>query len=351
MQSPKIRTVAYKGSKRKLLDEIKKFADEINAKSFFDGFSGTGIVSAHMRSNGLHVTGNDLNAASGIYGNVFLKGYDQTIVKKALSEINSVLPKHGWLTENYSGTKTRIIRGTGGNREERPLAYLSKNAMKLDAARDWVENCSLGKNEKDALIFSILLGADKVFNNSNDQKSSFKEWTTAAKKDVVFISPTFISGPQGTQTTKDIFSITKSSYYDLVYLDPPYTHGVLYPACYHLSDSIALWDKPKLDHTYALPRPDRAAFRTKGDEAGGLYSKKSAPVLFDELIGSFNCKRIVLSYSDAPRNTISIEQLWDICKKHGQVSVVEKNHPICTQSNNLRKISTSLKEVFIVVDR
>ena len=131
MQSPKIRTVAYKGSKRKLLAEIKKFADEINAKSFFDGFSGTGIVSAHMRSNGLRVTGNDLNAASGIYGNVFLKGYDQPIVEKAISEINNVLPKRGWITENYSGTKIRTIRGTGGNKEERPLAYLPKNAMKL----------------------------------------------------------------------------------------------------------------------------------------------------------------------------------------------------------------------------
>ncbi len=60
----KINTVAYKGSKRKLLENIERFAEEIEAETVFDGFSGTGIVSAFLRSKGYVVCANDLNESS-----------------------------------------------------------------------------------------------------------------------------------------------------------------------------------------------------------------------------------------------------------------------------------------------
>ena len=44
----KFKTVAYKGSKRKLLNDIELIASDIGARTVFDGFSGTGIVSAHL---------------------------------------------------------------------------------------------------------------------------------------------------------------------------------------------------------------------------------------------------------------------------------------------------------------
>ena len=75
----RIKTVAYKGSKRKLLNDIEFFARAINANTFFDGFSGTGIVSAHMRAKGYTVYANDISESSRIYG-VFLAGYDLNTV-------------------------------------------------------------------------------------------------------------------------------------------------------------------------------------------------------------------------------------------------------------------------------
>ena len=35
----KIKTVAYKGSKRRLLEDIEALAKEVRAKTVFDGFS------------------------------------------------------------------------------------------------------------------------------------------------------------------------------------------------------------------------------------------------------------------------------------------------------------------------
>jgi len=240
----KIKTVAYKGSKRKLLENIEHYAQEINAKSFFDGFSGTGIVSAYMRHQGYLVTANDISCSSYIYGSVFLRSFDEEIVKNHLSIMNSLDPYSGWLTKNYSGTRKRTIRGTGGRVEERPVGFVRSNAMKIDAAREYIEELhDVGEREKNALIFAVILSADKVFNNYNDQKSALKKWTKAATKDVIFSSPTYIAGQEGIQLMDNIEQLSPRA--DLVYYDPPYTHGVLYPSCYHLNDSIARWDKTR----------------------------------------------------------------------------------------------------------
>ena len=347
----KFKTVAYKGSKRKLLENIEHYAEEIGAKTVFDGFSGTGIVSAHMRSKGYTVAANDLNHSSYIYGSVFLNGYNPEIVSEYIEQLNSLQPLPGWLTENYGGARARVIRGTNGSVEKRPRGFTAANAAKLDAARDFLESQKekISLNDYNALVFSIILAADKVFNNSNDQKSALKEWIPAALKDVLFSLPTLISGPTGIQTRGDILNLTVGG--DLVYLDPPYTHGVLYASCYHLNDSIARWDKSELDHDYAIARPKAVCFRKNGQKAGGFYNKESAKTAFNKLIGTTRAKRIVLSYSDAPRNTLSITELVEICQKHGEVKIHSFDHRICTQPKVFNKISKELKEFFIVVDK
>jgi len=346
----KFRTVAYKGSKRKLLKNIEHYCIESNADSFFDGFSGTGIVSAYMRSQGYVVTANDLNYSSFIYGSVFLNGYDESVVEEHVKHINSLIPSVGWLTSNYSGEKERVIRGTGEEVESRPLGYTKANAMKIDAARDYVASLEdLSENNKNALVFSIVHAADKVFNNSNDQKSSFKEWTPASKRDIKFEIPTLVTGPVGIQKQGSILELEIKA--DLAYFDPPYTHGVLYASCYHLNDSIARWDKPELDHTYAIPRPKQVCYRKNGKTAGGFYNKKTVDESFHALLGKSDCRRIVLSYSDAPRNVLTIQDLVAICCEHGDVKIESVDHKICTQAKNLNKISTKLKEYFIVIDK
>ena len=197
-------------------------------------------------------------------------------------------------------------------------------------------------------MFSVVLGANEVFNNTSDQKSAFKDWLARAKKDVVFTAPALISGPQGVSLNQDIYGVTSPTA-DMVYLDPPYTHGVLYASCYHLNDSLALWDKPALNACYAIPRPKRASFR--GKPPGKFYSKKTVEDDFKKLISHFsNCGRLVLSYSDAPRNTIKIKDLIKICEAAGSTSIYTVNHKICTQFKKQNKWSDKLKEFFIVID-
>lgn len=342
-----VKTVSYKGSKRKLLPHIVELAKEVEASLVFDGFSGTGIVGAALRNAGCTVLANDLNFSSYIYGRVFLEGFEQKVVSKHIEEMNNLSPKKGWLTQNYSGTVNRKVRGTN-SMFDRPLGLIRKNAMRLDAARDYIENITgLDERTKNALVFSVIRACDVVFNNSNDQKSSFKEWTKKSLKDVRFESPSLVEGPTGTQYKGDIYSINIPEV-DFIYFDPPYTHGVLYASCYHLNDSIALWDKSNLVTSYAVPRPERATFR--GKEPGAFYSKKRVEEDFRKLLTKYKAPRVVLSYSDAPRNTISIERLQDICGEFGNLDVRTIDHKICTQNNSMKKHSDKLKEYFIIID-
>jgi len=138
---------------------------------------------------------------------------------------------------------------------------------------------------------------------------------------------------------------------DFVYLDPPYTHGVLYASCYHLNDSITMWTKPKLDYSYALPRPVEICFRKNGATAGGFYNKRTALESFYNLFNRIKSRRVVLSYSNAPRNILSIDEIKKICLNYGEVSVKEYSHKLCTQPKSLKKISTELKEYFLVIDK
>ena len=344
----KFKTVSFKGSKRKLLPHIEKRINEVNATDVFDGFSGAGIVSGYLRSQGYKVFSNDKMPSCNLFSSVFLNGFNKDAVKKHIDHINWLAGISGWVTNNYSGEKKRKIKGV--NRiESRPLGFTKSNAMKIDVARDYAELIA-DENDRNAVIFSIILAMDKAFNNTNDQKSCLKSWTASALADIVFHMPTLVEGPKGEVCSGDILDIKRKNY-DVVYLDPPYTSGVLYDTCYHLNDSIALWDQPALDSDYAVPRPERAAYRKKNKSAGAYYSKPRAVEDFTKLLKSFDCKRIILSYSDAPRNILTFEELATICKSQGTLTIDAINHKICSQPNSLKKISTKLTEFLFIIDK
>ena len=344
----KFKTVAYKGSKRKLLDDIDNLVKEVEAETFLDGFSGSGIVSAYFRDKGYTVFANDKMPSCNLFSRVFLHGYNKKKVDKHIKHLNALKGAIGWITNNYSGEKKRMIKGIK-KIESRPLGFIKKNAMKIDAAREYAETIS-DLRDKEAVIFSITLAMNKVFNNSNDQKSCLKDWSQGSLDNIIFEPPTLVSGKQGIVFSGDVDSVSRKNY-GVVYLDPPYTNGVLYDSCYHLNDSLVLWDKPKLDTSYAIPRPSRAVFRKNKKTAGKFYSKKSAVDDFKNLLGYFDAKRIVLSYSDAPRNILKKDQLIEISQAIGNLKIIEREHKICSQNNKQKKISNKLKEFFFVIDK
>jgi adenine-specific DNA methylase len=344
----KFTTVGYKGSKRKLLEDIEKLVAEVDPVTVLDGFSGSGIVSGYLRSKGYTVYANDKMDSCNLFSKVFLHGYDKNRVKSHIDHMNKMKGVTGWFTKNYSGEKARMIKGIK-KIESRPLGFTKANAMMLDEAREYAETIA-DEKDRNAVIFSVVLAMDAVFNNSNDQKSCLKTWTKKAKSKVKFASPTLVTGKQGFVFSGEVTSLKKKDY-DVVYLDPPYTNGVLYDSCYHLNDSMCLWDKPALDYDFAIPRPQRAIFRKNKKTAGMFYSKKKANEDFKTLLNYFDANRVILSYSDAPRNIIDKNSLIEICKEVGDFKIIERDHKICTQAKSQKKTSKKLKEFFFIIDK
>jgi len=345
----KYNTIGFKGSKRKLLKTITELTLEVeDIETFYDGFSGSGIVSAHMRQSGLEVYASDKSPSAALYASVFLTGFDKELVGMAIKKINNLTGKKGWIYKNYSGNFLRPVRGETAP-QWRPRAFTLANGQKLDAIFDYIHSLQ-SSAEKNALLFSAIIAMNKVFNGTNDQKSSLKKWSASSKKSVVLETPTLIEGISGIVEHCDIFDISNTEV-DVVYLDPPYTTGVLYDACYHLNDSVVLWDKPSVDNSFALPRPDRVCFKKNQKCAGAFYMKKTVHDDFDNLLKKFDCKRIILSYSNGPRNAISFADLLLICQKHGNVTVYDQDHKICMQPKSMKKQQKNLVEYFFVIDK
>lgn len=345
----RIKTIGFKGSKRRLINNIISLIEELDGvNTVFDGFSGSGIVSANLRNHGYEVTANDKNYFSYIFAKVFLEGYD----KKEFNQYFDILQEQsypGWITENYSGTQMRVPRGSN-TLQERPLGYTLENAQNIDGIREMIDALDISQRTRNAYICSLILAADKVFNNTGDQKSAFKEWLPAALKPLRLIPPANISGITGQAFNEDILSSSIPDIYDLIYLDPPYSNGVLYESSYQVSNSIALWDKPELDKSYAIPRRIDAAFG-KSKTAGKFYSKKTIEQDFKDVLEHYKCRYALVSYSDAPRNLIQIQDLVDICYEHGTVTTYALDHKICTQFSMQNKQHTKLKEYLILVQR
>ena len=193
----KYKTTGFKGSKRKLLPAITKLTLEVeDVETFYDGFSGSGIVSAHMRHNGLEVFSSDKSPSAALYAGVFLNGFDKDLVEKEIKKINNLTGKKGWIFKNYSGNFLRPVRGEASP-QWRPRAFSVSNGQKLDAIFDYIHSLQPSA-EKNALLFSAIIAMNKVFNGTNDQKSSLKEWSSSSKKDVRLEVPTLIEGIRGT---------------------------------------------------------------------------------------------------------------------------------------------------------
>lgn len=72
--APRTEGIKYAGSKLKLLPHILWLASKTNAKTVFDGFSGSTRVSQAFARYGYEVISNDKAIWSGVIGQCYLKG-------------------------------------------------------------------------------------------------------------------------------------------------------------------------------------------------------------------------------------------------------------------------------------
>ena len=303
----------YIGSKYSLLDFIDYGITRVSGyKSgtgciFADLFAGTGVVGSAYKAKGCEVLANDIQ----YYSYVLNKHYIENIPplnSDLLDELNSVEPLAGFIFNNY-------CEGSSSGRNY----FTNENGKKCDAIRTYLEEIhTLGKitdNEYFYYLASLINSIDKYANTASVYAAFLKHIKKTAAKDFKLSLLPVISGKPGKVYNEDVNVLIKKIKGDILYLDPPYNTRQ-YSANYHILETIARYDNPKLSGITGL--------RDYKDQKSTFCSKRTSCESFNDLIKNADFKYIFLSYNN--EGIMPVDTISEIMSGYGTYSVFTKEY-------------------------
>lgn len=355
--------IAYIGNKRKLLPLIYKAIENAGVSpnekiSFFDVFSGSGVVSRFAKYLGFEVYSNDWEYYAYVLNRGFLEFNESDIKKifgsqsefeKILNEINS-LPEpsedNQYIAKYYAPKEFDVEQAD--YKTER-LFYTRENALAIDKIRNWIENYQV-KNKKISdevesdfvreklfylLLANLLYESATHTNTSGVFKAFHKEFGGHGKDALSRIMKKIELHPLVLIDSKAKVHVyqenanelaRKIKGIDIAYLDPPYNQHQ-YGSNYHMLNTIAKWDKIpaplELNSKGVLKK--KAAIREDWVNTRSEYCyRDSAEESFEDLIMHLDARYIFISYSTD--GIIPFERMREICTKRGRLSLVTNEY-------------------------
>ena len=380
--------IAYIGNKRKLLPLIDQALADITGGSagglrFADLFSGSGVVARFARYKGMLVSANDWEPYAGVLGKAWLEPDERKIkeisaksgfadgmdgIFKTMNSLEDPPEHERYLSKYYSALSND--RNKTDFRKER-LFYTRENALKLDAARNYIDKLTdrvkhvLSSEElslfKAYLLAPVIYEAATHVNTSGVFKAYHhgfggygRDALNRITSGVYFEIPLIINRVPGKMYTSDALELVKSgavSGSDIVYLDPPYNQHQ-YGSNYHLLNTIVMWDRIpeplELGEDGSLKR--KAAIRKDWVKTRSDYCyASSAENAFSGLLENLDAENLIISYSTD--GIIPINRLIDISQKYGRVRLIA--NPYITYRGGRQSSSRKNKnlEFLLVVEK
>lgn len=314
----------YIGSKFSILSYIDEVIEDFAAPkkniTFCDIFAGTGAVSNYFKEKGYNIIANDIQYFSYVTLKGLIENSDELKFEKLTKKhidpfvcLNGLNGKKGFIYKNYSlgGTK----------RCEFKRQYFSDyNARKIDAARikieKWKKKQLITDNEYFYLIACLIEAADKVANTASVYEAFLKDLKKSAQKTIV-IKPLklIFKNKKYNIYNKDSKDLIKEIKGDILYLDPPY-NSRKYDTNYHMLETIALYDNPKIK--------GKTGVRVEDTKKSNYCIKDKAARELEDLIKNAKFKYILLSYND--EGIITEKEIQEIMSKYGKYKKYEKRH-------------------------
>ncbi len=329
-ESPSTEGIKYAGSKLKLIPQILELARKVNAKSVFDGFSGTTRVSQAFAQRGYAVVSNDHAVWSEVFATCYLKGKAPREYRPLIEHLNALAPKDGWFTKFYGGDSKE--------KEQPKRPWQIHNTRKLDAIREEIEKLSLDPVEKCVALTSLILALDQVDSTLGHFVSYLRKWSPRSYKTISLRVPAIVGGERAHAHRihrAEIFEVVDNVQTDIAYYDPPYGSNnekmppsrVRYASYYHLWTTICLNDQPALfgkvnRRTDTSDTVANSAFEDFRRSSDGRFIAVKA---IRKLLASTRSQHIILSYSSGGRATSEeLSEAIECCGK--LIEVVEVDY-------------------------
>ena len=314
----------YIGSKYSILsyiDEvIEDFVKPKNTVTLCDIFAGTGVVSKYFKEKGYNIIANDIEYFSYVTLKGLIENSDELKFEKLTKKhidpficLNGLNGKKGFIYRNYS------LGGT--HKKEFKRQYFSdENARKIDAIRikieKWKKKKLITELEYYYLIACLIEASDKVANTASVYEAFLKDLKKSAYKPIILTPLELVFKNKKyeiyNEDSKDLIRKIKG---DILYLDPPYNNRK-YDTNYHILETIALYDNPKIK--------GKTGLRIEDTKKSNYCIKDKASLELEDLIKNAKFKYILLSYND--EGIIPIKKIEEIMKKYGKYKRYEKRH-------------------------
>lgn len=321
----------YIGSKIKLLpfieESILSVVDD-NCKVFCDLFAGTGTVGSHFKEKGFKVIANDIQYYSYVLNKQLIDNHHEfefnnlseqipKLIKSKLEDKKDIVCDY--LTK-LEGKKKFIYKNYSPSKQSNRMYFTSENAMKCDASRskieEWYQNKNISQNEYFFLIASLIKSMDKYANVLSVYGAYLKSFKKIAQQELVIKAHKLIVNDQSHEVHNlDANELIKTLKADILYLDPPY-NSRQYASNYHVLETIAKYDKPKLHGITGL--------RDYKDQRSLYCLKNSAMETLENLVKTANVKYIFLSYSN--EGIIPQEEIKRILTNKGEYGCFEQKY-------------------------
>lgn len=311
----------YIGSKERLLGFIDAAFEKhgVSGSGLLDAFAGTARVGAHFRKKGWRVVSCDLMYYSHTLARTMIAcertldfsglpcGRQDNPLEKAVSLLNALPPRKGFIWKNYSPEGGRMY-------------YTAENAMKLDAARlaieEWRAGGLLTDGEYFALIASVIETAPFYANVNGVFAAYRKMWDKRALKPLRFRVPEIPDGPKGQAFCGDTVDFLDKIDADVLYLDPPYNQRQYAPN-YHILETLAAYDDPEIQGISGM--------RNYSAQKSLFCGAKTALPELRRYLESPRWKWLVLSYNS--EGLMPHEAIMDAMSAHGAAFVEEREYP------------------------
>lgn len=305
-----------------------------------DIFSGSGAVSAFLKSKHYRVIGNDIMyfayvISRGTTGINEIPKFKELNVKDPLKYLNDLSIED----TNFDINDCFIYQNYAPHDEVKRMYFQPENALKIDVIRKtielWRDKKLLNEDEYYYLLGALLSAVPYVSNITGVYGAYLKHWDKRTYNRLILKAPEISNAEVAefyNENADDLLPKTEIKG-DLLYADPPYNSRQYLPN-YHILETIAKYDYPEIRGVTGM--------RNYQTQKSDFCCKNKVESAFRRMIEEAKVKYILISYNN--EGLLSTDALSKICEDYTETGTFKLTEIDYRRYNNASTKKSGVKE-------